>query len=111
MHVINTLKLIGFIFDVIGTILIAVAVLRLHDNINTLAATQDLIHELNDQTEAQIHMTGWGLGLVVAGILCVIIAESLIHKEGLSLSALKTQINQLTERLNKLNALNYLSVF
>ena len=69
-------RLIGMVLDIIGAVIIATAVIRMHNiNLKKLSSIDALEEELGRMFRSESNRTLLGLGFLIAGFLVLFITE------------------------------------
>jgi len=68
-------KLLGFLLDIIGTIVIAFAILKIQNRFTDLDTLLELEEELETELNAESRLTLVGITMIVAGFLFILWEE------------------------------------
>ena len=72
---IKWVKIIGFLLDIVGTIIIAFSILKIQDRFTDLNTLLALEEELENELNTESHLTLIGITLIFAGFLLIMFEE------------------------------------
>lgn len=71
----NWIKLVGLLFDIVGTILIAVAVVNFHSHLQAINSGEELKSKIDEEIRRESMLTVVGIVLVVIGFMLMFFEE------------------------------------